>query len=144
MPAWAWLLSGFILVCLELFAPTGFFLFIIGLAALVTGLIEYFGLQLPAYGQWIVCAAIAVGLIVGIRPAIAGRFKLGARDFDDELVGETVVIDQDLGPNQIGKGELRGASWNIKNAGNQQLNKGERYLVEKVEGLTLLIGIKRQ
>ncbi len=57
----------------------------------------------------------------------------------DSLLGEIVILVDDLPPGEIGKAELRGTSWSARNAGEQPLRHGQRCKVERVQGLTLWV-----
>jgi membrane protein implicated in regulation of membrane protease activity len=52
-------------------------------------------------------------------------------------VGETARATENIAVNEIGKAELRGASWNVRNIGDKPLVPGARCVVERVDGLTL-------
>jgi membrane protein implicated in regulation of membrane protease activity len=69
------------------------------------------------------------------------KFKLSGRSNHkvDSLIGETALALEDIAPGDIGKVEMRGASWTAHNAGTQPVHRSERLKVERVEGLTLYI-----
>ncbi|MGU3536477.1 NfeD family protein [Methylobacterium sp. A54F] len=69
-PAWAWVLSGLVLMGLELAAP-GIFLVWLGLAAVATGLVAA-AVALPWQAQALVFAGLAVA-------AVAAASRLGRR-----------------------------------------------------------------
>ena len=55
----------------------------------------------------------------------------------DSLVGEEVVLLDDLAPGATGRAELRGSPWSARAASNAPLRAGQRCRVVRVEGLTL-------
>jgi membrane protein implicated in regulation of membrane protease activity len=57
----------------------------------------------------------------------------------DSLVGQELLLLDDLAPGGIGKGELRGTTWNVRTAAPRTLRQGERARVTRVEGLTLWV-----
>ena len=57
----------------------------------------------------------------------------------DSIEGETAIAVEDIGSKQVGKAELRGASWNALNLGDALISRGQRCQVEKMDGLTLHI-----
>jgi membrane protein implicated in regulation of membrane protease activity len=61
------------------------------------------------------------------------------RDNVDSLVGETAVATEEIHLNAVGKAELRGTSWNARNVGDKSLIRGQRCIVERVEGLTICV-----
>jgi hypothetical protein len=61
------------------------------------------------------------------------------RENVDSLVGETAVATEEIHLNAVGKAELRGTSWNARNVGDKPLVRGQRCVVERVEGLTIFV-----
>ena len=57
----------------------------------------------------------------------------------DTLLGETAVIIEEIPSKGIGKAEMRGTSWNARNVGDKSLMRGQRCIVERVEGLTIFV-----
>ena len=57
----------------------------------------------------------------------------------DTMGGETAIVLDDLPPGATGKAECRGSTWNAHNAGDKPLLKGQRSLVDRVDGITLWI-----
>jgi len=55
------------------------------------------------------------------------------------MVGEVVVLLEDIAGGQRGKGEMRGTTWTARNAGEDRLRKGQRCAIEKLEGLVLVV-----
>ena len=134
---WMWFVIGFCLLALELFAPSDFFLFVFGLAAILNGLLAA---SLAPWRQLVMYAVISVILLFALRNQLARRFFSGpALPTSDELTGKEVLISQDLNPGQSGSGELRGSSWQVKNVGTLALKAGSKCLVDSVNGLTLFV-----
>jgi inner membrane protein len=96
---WNWLIFGFILMALELMAP-GVFLFWLGLAALLVGLLS-FGLHLPWQAQILMFAVFAAAAVPLWR-RLARRS--GASDTDnpflnrraDALVGREFTLEKPI------------------------------------------------
>ncbi|MEZ5361609.1 MAG: NfeD family protein [Bryobacterales bacterium] len=57
----------------------------------------------------------------------------------DALVGQRAVALQDLAEGALGKVELRGTTWNARNAGTLPLMLGSGCRVKRVDGLTLYV-----
>jgi membrane protein implicated in regulation of membrane protease activity len=57
----------------------------------------------------------------------------------DAIVGEEVVLLDDLAAGGEAKAELRGVPWSARIASGIALRKGQRARVERVEGLTLWV-----
>jgi len=137
MPWWAWLLLGMVLLGGEAVAPGGFYLLFFGVGALAVGLLGLFVGPGPVWLQWLLFSALSLGALVLLRPRLLGRLRTPERPVDDSLVGEVVTVAGRLAPGAAGRGELRGSSWSVVNAGSAPLEDGERVRVERVEGLTL-------
>jgi membrane protein implicated in regulation of membrane protease activity len=55
------------------------------------------------------------------------------------MVGEMATVLEPLAPQAIGKVELRGSTWNARNAGENILEKDTIAKIVRVDGLTLWI-----
>jgi membrane protein implicated in regulation of membrane protease activity len=139
MPWWAWILLGLILLGLELMVGT-FYLLFLGLAAIVVGLIAVFGFEGPLWLEWLLFTALSVGLVLLLRRPLLGKFQIRSETRDvDSLVGETAVASEPIAPDDLGKVEMRGTSWNARNVGEEPLAAGQRCRVEEVHGLVLSV-----
>lgn len=137
---WGWLLIGLVLIGAEILTP-GLFLIFLGLAAVIVGALSAGGLLPAMWLQLLVFAVLsALSLVLFRRPLLA-RLRLAGTGSDDvdNLVGETAVALDELPAAGVGKVELRGSTWNARNAGTVTVARGERCTVEKVEGLTLVL-----
>ncbi|HYD50523.1 MAG TPA: NfeD family protein, partial [Terriglobales bacterium] len=89
-------------------------------------------------GQGLVFSAVSIVSLLLFRNPLLGKMKSPAGgDAVDSLIGETAVLLDDLAPNQVGKAELRGSSWNARANDGGMLRRGQRCRVERVDGLTL-------
>jgi len=135
---WIWILLGLALLALEAATPGGLFALFFGLSAVLVGTLTALGMGGPPWLQWVLFSLIAVAALVLLRRPLKARFNLdGPRRGVDKLPGEAAVALTDLPPGEVGKAELRGSSWNARNAGAEPIAKGRRCRVERVEGLTL-------
>ena len=57
----------------------------------------------------------------------------------DSMVGEVATVLESLAPQAMGKVELRGSTWNARNAGDNLLEKNSIAKIVRVDGLTLWI-----
>ncbi len=140
MPWWAWLLFGFLLVVGELLTPGGFYLLFFGLGGIAVGLLGLTGLALPAWGQWLLFSGLSIGATLIFRKPLLVRLqrKMPAPR-GDELQGEIATPVEGILPGAVGKAELRGTSWNARNASPHLLAAGERCKVVGMDGLQLLL-----
>ena len=140
MQWWVWVVAGFVLLALELASPGGFYLFFFGSAALAVGLLAALGWAEPLAVQGLLFAGLSVTALLLFRPLIVRRLRSTGGDAAvDNLVGEWVEVRGEIAANGFGKAELRGTTWNARNAGDAAVGPGQRCRVERLEGLTLWI-----
>lgn len=140
MTWWLWLLFGLLLVGAELVTPGGFYVIFFGVAALVLGGLVGLGAGGPVWFQWLLFSVLSVVSLVVFRNPLLRRLRVhGAGPAIDDLVGELATPTEDIEPGAVGRAELRGATWNARNAGQTGLSPGRRCRVERVEGLLLWI-----
>jgi inner membrane protein len=136
---WLWLLAGCGLLALELLTPGGFYIFFFGIGAIVIALLSVSEIVTSATAQWLLFAAISVVLLLVFRKPLQ-RKVVGASDHDvDTMVGESARAMEEIGVAGLGKAELRGSVWTVRNSGDRSIVAGERCRVERVEGLTLYV-----
>lgn len=136
MSWWIWVLIGFALLALELTSATlhiGFF----AVGAFVCAILLALGLDLPLWAQLVIFTAVSVFAFLFLRPIAVRKLKLDQKKVVDSLVGEQATAMEEIGPQSLGKAELRGSTWNARNVGETVLNKGQRCVVAHVEGLVL-------
>lgn len=141
MAWWTWILLGFALILLELATPGAFYFIFFGASALLVGLLVAFGISTSQWLDWLLFSVFAVGTIAVFRPTLLRRFgpSLDGPEVDS-LIGEiAAALERIQGNGGIGKVELRGSTWNACNTGAQELARGERCRVERVEGLMLFV-----
>lgn len=138
---WNWLLLGLVLLAAEMATPGGFYILFFGLAALIVGALAGLDLLNTAWLQWLLFSVLSMISLFLFRNSLLVWMKARepAGPDVDSLVGEVAILAEDVPPGEVGKVELRGASWNARNAGPTLLAKGHRSRVERVDGLTLWI-----
>ena len=138
---WNWLLLGLVLLAAEMATPGGFYILFFGLAALTVGALAGLDLLNTAWLQWLLFSVLSMISLFLFRNSLLVWMKARepAGPDVDTLVGEVAILAEDVPPGEVGKVELRGASWNARNAGPTLLAKGHRSRVERVDGLTLWI-----
>jgi inner membrane protein len=136
--AWAWIILGILLIGVELVAPGAFFLWL-GLAAIVTGLIDaMLGLSWQA-------AALLFALLC-VAAVILGRAVTRSRIQDEpqagmlnrrgqSLVGRVFTLET---PIKDGEGRIRvdDSSWRVTGADRFA---GAKVPVVRIEGSTLVV-----
>src|SRR5687768_5304210 len=111
MPWWAWILSGLVLLGLELTVGS-FYLVFLGVAAIAVGLIAMFGASGPLWLEWLLFIIFSAGLVLLLRKPLIGKFNIRSDSRDiDTLVGLAAVAVERIPPGGIGKVEMRGTVW---------------------------------
>jgi membrane protein implicated in regulation of membrane protease activity len=141
MAWWGWAILGIACMVIEVHLTQDFTLFCVGVAAFVVTAVAAFATALPFWSHWLLFSALAVVVLLTVRKPLLGRLRPDrGRDADfDYLLGEVATPSEDLAANGVGKAELRGSVWTVRNAEPANLNKGQRCRVTRIEGLTLWI-----
>ena len=137
---WLWLVLGLIFVGLEVLTPGGFYVLFFGIGALVVGSLTGFGWGGPIWFQVLLFSAISLLSLLCFRPHLVRATRSKERpDPIDTLEGETALLMDDLPPDAVGRAELRGTTWTVRNGDQRPLVRGQRCRVSRVDGLTLWI-----
>lgn len=142
MPWWLWILVGLGLLIVEVAVPGGIILLFFGVAAVILGGLVLAGWGGPTWFQLTLFSTLSIVSLFTLRGPIFRRIKATSTGSDkiDSLVGEPIILLEDLSPGAEGKAELRGTSWIAKNVSTQSFLKGDRCVVEAVRGLKLHVG----
>jgi membrane protein implicated in regulation of membrane protease activity len=137
---WLWLVLGLIFVGLEVLTPGGFYVLFFGIGALAVGSLAGFGWSGPIWFQWLLFSAISLLSLLCFRPHLVRATRSKERpDPIDTLEGEIALLVDDLPPDAVGRAELRGTTWTVRNGDQRLLVRGQRCRVSRVDGLTLWI-----
>ena len=136
--AWCiWVLGGLVLLLAEVLTPGGFFVIFFGAGAILVGALKGVGWNGPAWAEWLVFTVLSVASLAIFREPLMRRFNMKNGKPVDQLAGERALVTEDVAPGGVGKAEMRGASWTARTSGAIALARGQRCLVERVEGLTI-------
>ena len=133
-----WLLGGIVLLMLEMMSPGGFYMFFFGSGAIAVGLVSALGFGGPLWFQLLLFALLSIGALLLFRGKLLEWFQ-SETPVVDTMVGEVVVLLEDVSSGETGKGEMRGTTWTVRNAGDDGLRQGQRCAVEKLDGLVLSV-----
>ncbi len=137
---WAWVLLGLALLALEMATPGGFYVLFFGVSALLVGALTGWQLIERPVVQWGLFSVLSIASLALFRRRLQAMFQVGStREAIDNLRGEVAVLSADLPPGAVGKAELRGTVWTVRNVDSRRLDAGARCRVERAEGLTLLV-----
>ncbi|SRR5512142_1117348 len=133
---WLWVIAGLGLLVLEMATPGGLFALFFGLGAVCVAPLAAAGL--PPVWQWVAFSAISVVLLATLRARLQQRLRRPAAGPGvDSLIGQEVVLLEDLPAGGEAQVELRGVPWTARAGAG--LGKGQRCTVERVEGVVLYV-----
>ena len=144
MPWWGWVAVGALLLVAEMtLVDLEFYLIFLGISALLVGLLELGGVEMPIWLQWIVFSALAVGSLVifrqrvyaVLRPSPEGEIQVG-------VLGDRAMAIDSMDPGKSGLVSLRGANWTGINRGESTIPAGAMCRVERSEGLVLDVRVE--
>ena len=141
MTWWLWAFLGLFLLGSEIVTPGGFYMLFFGIGALVVGALVGLGMIPSEWMSWLLFSVVSVASLVILRPPLRRLMTADRGNVSsvDTMGGETAIVLDDLPPGATGKAECRGSTWNAHNAGDKPLLKGQRSLVDRVDGITLWI-----
>ena len=133
-----WIVLGTIILISEIIVSTDFYLVFFAASAVIVGLLVLLGVSLPVSAQWLLFAALSIGMLVLFRARLREKIKTREQDVD-KLEDEIAVATEQLAAGGTGQAELRGSTWRARNIGELDLEVGDRCRVERVDGLVLSI-----
>ena len=138
MAPWIWLVLGLGLIALELFIPIGFYLFILGVSAVLVGAAAMSGLLGSLIGQAALFCLVAVVVWIGLGEKLRRLFfKKGTQP--GQVIGRVITVSADIAPGQHGSGELWGVQWRLENVDSAPIRAGSEVIVTGAEGITLRV-----
>ncbi len=141
MPWWGWIIFGAILFGSELMiVDAAFYLVFIGIAAVITGLVGLLGIGLEPWVQWMMFAVLALVSMVLFRERLYKKIRPAGQDYASGPAGEIIRLQADLAPGESGRLNYRGTTWTVLNKGSELIEKDKDVLIDKVRGLTLIVG----
>jgi membrane protein implicated in regulation of membrane protease activity len=149
VPVWAiWIIVGIVFIIIEIFTPA-FFSFIIGLACFVAGLSAVFTPSGWFPGNFIVQLAVfgasLTVMMLFLRPVFLKYFvKAGRKSNVDALIGTEVLVDSDI-DNVKGTGYVKSGAdyFKARSSDGNPIEKGTVVVIEKFEGITATVSIKK-
>lgn len=134
-----WFIVGFVFFLLEFVVP-GFILFFFGIAAWLVAIITLFT-PIGLDTQLIVFLVSSVLTVVLFRKYLKeklGMYREGPTTLEDEFIGKIALAETAISPNENGKVEFKGTSWDAKSDG--YIVAGQK--VEIIETRSILLIVK--
>ena len=141
---WHWSILGFSLIGIEILTLGGlgnFYFLFFGMAALMVTGLTWSGLVEAAWLQWFLFAILGIISLLVMKKPLQNKPTLNGNDEPDvdSMVGEIAKVLEPLEPQAMGKVELRGSTWNARNAGESLLDTNSIAKIVRVDGLTVWI-----
>jgi inner membrane protein len=137
MDWWLWLLLGLALLGVEMLTPSGFYVLFFGVGALTVGALTAAGIGGPVSVQWLLFSAVSIAGVTLVRRRLLPSTTAAGDRAVDSFGQDVAILLEDLPVGGVGKAELRGTTWTVRNAGAGALRAGQRCRVERIDGLTL-------
>ena len=109
MPWWGWIVLGTIILISGIIVLTDFYLVFFAASAVIVGLLVLLGVSLPVSAQWLIFAALSIGMLVLFRARLREKIKTREQDVD-KLEDEIAVATEQLAAGATGQAELRGST----------------------------------
>ena len=141
MEWWIWVLAGFALLAFEMVSPGGFYVFFFGSGALAVGLLGRSRRRQDALASGRAVRSPVRGVTAVLSPPDTEQ-DAGACASVERLTaswGQVPSRKAKLVRGGRGKAELRGSTWNARNAGETTIGRDQSCVVERVDGLTLWV-----
>jgi membrane protein implicated in regulation of membrane protease activity len=139
MPAWIWLVLGISLVIVELLLPSGFFLFILGIAGIVVGAFVATGVISGWMPEVVVFCVVAIGCWLAFGKHLVQLFSRRPAGHQGQLVGSVVSVTANIPVGSTGTGTLWGTQWRLENIDSSTLTAGSEAVVVSSQGITLQV-----
>lgn len=132
-----WTIIGVLLLVVEIFAVSFFFMFF-GIGALATALLSWVGVLDSITAQLLVFVVISVASIFIFRKKLKLSFDKRSEGFN-EFEGEKVKIVEAILPNEEGKVTFKGTHWIAYSSSSETLPEGTHAIIKKVDGIKLFV-----
>ncbi len=135
-----WFILGFALFLLEFIVP-GFILFFFGIAAWLVAILTLFT-DVGINTQLIIFLVTAVLSVVLFRKLLKdklGIYREGQTVLEDEYIGKIALAETAISPNENGKVEFKGATWDAKS--DDYIIAGQK--VEIIATRSILLIVKK-
>jgi membrane protein implicated in regulation of membrane protease activity len=137
-PALIWIVVAVIFATIEL-ATMGIITIWFAVGAVAASIGSIF--ELNVFIQFMIFLVVSIGLLYFTRPIAEKYLKIGKQKTNmDSIVGEKAVIIETVEPFKTGQAKIRGQVWSFEGINSsEQFENGEEVIVEKIEGVRLLV-----
>ena len=137
-----WLGSGFFLMAIEFLVP-GLVMVFVGLGALTVALAMFLGYIDSVLQQFLFFFISSTIYLLSLRFLVLSFVPTNKRqeniDEDEVVIGEIVEIISDIKPDEIGRVEHSGSSWQARSEGGQIILKGQQAKIVGRDNITWIV-----
>ncbi len=137
-----WLGSGFFLMAIEFLVP-GLVMVFVGLGALTVALAMFLGYIDSVLQQFLFFFISSTIYLLSLRFLVLSFVPTNKRkenvDEDELVIGEIVEIISDIKPDEIGRVEHSGSSWQARSEGGQIILKGQKAKIVGRDNITWIV-----
>jgi len=144
MEAWmVWVAIGVICMIIEIFTP-GFLFMSFGIGAIITGLFSLIPfIKLPF--QILVFAIVTFLVFISMRKFSKKLISETSQETNIfALKGKTGIVTKEIPVDGRGYVKIEGEEWSAVSLDNSLIKKGEKVLIEKVEGNKVIVSPKKE
>lgn len=132
-----WAIIGVVMMVIEIFAVSFFFLFV-GIGALMTALLSWMGITDSLIAQLIVFSVISAASMFIFRKKLQKSFNDKGSDYN-EFKGEKAKVISPILPNRDEKVFFRGADWIAYSNSSEEILVNSTVSIKKANGIRLLV-----
>lgn len=132
-----WAIVGVLMIAIEIFSITFFFLFF-GVGALVTALLTWMGVIDSITVQFVVFGIVTAASLLIFRKQLKASFSKKGSSYN-EFKGERAKVIIPILPNEEGKVFFRGADWIAYSEGGEAIPENSNVIIKKADGIRLLV-----
>lgn len=94
-----------------------------------------------SFYQLIVFTAVSVIMLALLRPLVKTKLKAtGLKTNTENLIGKEIVITEDVDNTlSSGQGKINGMTWTVRNDSGECIKKGTVAVVDRIEGVKLIV-----
>ncbi len=133
-----WFILGFVFFLLEFIVP-GFILFFFGIAAWLVAMLTLFtdigiNTQLIVF---LVSAVLTVAMFRKLLKDKLGMYRESPQVLEDEFIGKIALAETAITPDQNGKVEFKGTSWDAKS--DDYIEAGQKVKIIETRSILLIV-----
>ncbi|MGP1595276.1 MAG: NfeD family protein [Treponema sp.] len=137
---WFWFILAVVFVIIELIT---FGLTTIWAAISAICLIFISLMPVPFTVQAILFALLTLVLILFTRPFVQKKLQSGQEKTNTAaLIGKHIMLQKEITPYEKGEAKINGLVWSVRSIHDVPIACGTECIIEKIEGVTLVVKIK--